>query len=186
MCIRTPPHPTLPTLPNPNHLHNFHRFNRRYHEGCSPPRHSALLQNFHRFSGANTLAALVSGASARAAEDAPPEELRDAALAVLRRIHPGVDVPEPVAFTVSKWASGAALVRYTASFGDRLLSWSRLHACMLPSEQGAVLRSLPHSTGWRTVTCLPPPTLQSPSPEAHTRLWQWVPLASSTMSWRGR
>ncbi|PRW44477.1 lysine-specific histone demethylase 1-like protein 3 isoform A [Chlorella sorokiniana] len=61
--------------------------------------------NFHRFSGANTLAALVSGASARAAEDAPPEELRDAALAVLRRIHPGVEVPEPVAYTVSKWAS---------------------------------------------------------------------------------
>ncbi len=64
-------------------------------------------QNFHRFSGANTLAALVSGASARSAEDAPPEELRDAALAVLRSIHPGVEVPEPVAYTVSKWASGA-------------------------------------------------------------------------------
>lgn len=64
-------------------------------------------QNFHRFSGANTLAALVSGAAARAAEDAPAEELRDAALAVLRSIHPGVEVPEPVAYTVSKWASGA-------------------------------------------------------------------------------
>lgn len=66
-----------------------------------------LPQNFHRFSGANTLAALVSGASARAAEDAAPEELKDAALAVLRRIHPGVEVPQPVAYTVSQWASGA-------------------------------------------------------------------------------
>ena len=65
------------------------------------------MQNFHRFSGANTLAALVSGASARAAEEAAPEELKAAALAVLRRVHPGVEVPEPVAYTVSKWASGA-------------------------------------------------------------------------------
>ncbi|KAL4428259.1 hypothetical protein ABPG75_002348 [Micractinium tetrahymenae] len=61
--------------------------------------------NFHRFSGANTLAALVSGAAARAAEDQSPEELKEAAMAVLRRIHPGVEVPEPTAYTVSMWAS---------------------------------------------------------------------------------
>ncbi|KAL4433102.1 hypothetical protein ABPG77_006529 [Micractinium sp. CCAP 211/92] len=61
--------------------------------------------NFHRFSGANTLAALVSGAAARAAEQQPAEELKDAAMTVLRRIHPGVEVPEPTAYTVSKWAS---------------------------------------------------------------------------------
>lgn len=28
-------------------------------------------------------------------------------MAVLRRIHPGVEVPEPTAYTASKWASGA-------------------------------------------------------------------------------
>lgn len=47
-----------------------------------------------------------TGASARAAEEAAPEALKDAALAVLRRVHPGAEVPEPLAYTVSKWASG--------------------------------------------------------------------------------
>ncbi|KAI3428576.1 hypothetical protein D9Q98_007398 [Chlorella vulgaris] len=64
-----------------------------------------MFWNFRRFSGANTLAALVSGASARAVEGVSTEQLRDECLEVLRRVHPGKEVPEPTAYTASQWAS---------------------------------------------------------------------------------
>jgi len=61
--------------------------------------------NFHRFAKAPILAALVSGASATGAEKASDEELKAGAMDVLRALHPGIDIPEPVACTVSRWAS---------------------------------------------------------------------------------
>ena len=61
--------------------------------------------NFHRFAGAPILAALVSGESAHAAESASDEELKTRAVEILKAMHPGVNVPEPVACTVSRWAS---------------------------------------------------------------------------------
>jgi monoamine oxidase len=61
--------------------------------------------NFHRFAKAPILAALVSGESATAAETTSDEELKAGAMDVLRALHPGVEVPEPVACTVSRWAS---------------------------------------------------------------------------------
>jgi hypothetical protein len=62
-----------------------------------------MFWNFHRFAGAPVLAALVSGAAARAAEGMDDSELRDRAVATLRALHPGVAVPDPVACTVSRW-----------------------------------------------------------------------------------
>lgn len=47
-----------------------------------------------------------AGAAARAAEEQPAEELRDACLGVLRRLHPGLELPAPTAYTATKWASG--------------------------------------------------------------------------------
>ena len=61
--------------------------------------------NFHRFTGVPILAALVSGESAHAAETMPDKELQAQALTVLRAMHPGVDVPPPVACHVSRWNS---------------------------------------------------------------------------------
>lgn len=59
------------------------------------------------------------GSSARTAEEESAEALRDAALAVLRRVHPGVEVPEPTAYTVSKWASGEDALRREAGAARR-------------------------------------------------------------------
>lgn len=61
--------------------------------------------NFHRFAKAPILAALVSGESATTAETTSDEELKAGAMDVLRALHPGIDIPEPVACTVSRWAS---------------------------------------------------------------------------------
>lgn len=61
--------------------------------------------NFHRFAGAPILAALVSGDSAHSAEKRSDEELKTSAVEILKAMHPGVEVPEPVACTVSRWAS---------------------------------------------------------------------------------
>jgi len=61
--------------------------------------------NFHRFTKAPILAALVSGESATGAETASDEDLKAGAMDVLRALHPGIDIPEPVACTVSRWAS---------------------------------------------------------------------------------
>lgn len=46
-----------------------------------------------------------AGASARAVEGVSTEQLRDECLEVLRRVHPGKEVPEPTAYTASQWAS---------------------------------------------------------------------------------
>ena len=61
--------------------------------------------NFHRFTGLPILVALVAGEAAHAAESASDEELREGALAMLRGMHPGLEIPHPVACTVSRWAA---------------------------------------------------------------------------------
>ena len=195
--------------------------------------------NFHRFSGAPTLAALVSGeqavgggggggvplhagepgrqrrrpggcrlhfvpqvakpvssiccpgliragASARSAEEQPAEELRDAALAVLRRVHPGVDVPEPVAWTVSKWASGGAGRQGAAQQGRGVHHLGQAASVgKQPWPSCTVLPACPATHLQRPSPRRAPfgLLLQSPTRAAATRTSQWVPQGSTTTPW---
>lgn len=64
-----------------------------------------MFWNIHRFSGTPILAALVSGKAAHVNESSTEEELKDIAMETLRSIFKNEDVPTPVAYHVTRWAS---------------------------------------------------------------------------------
>lgn len=69
-----------------------------------------MFWNFHRFSQVPILAALISGEAAHQAESLTAEQLKDKAMETLRSLFDKKDdestvVTEPVAYTVSRWAS---------------------------------------------------------------------------------
>ena len=64
-----------------------------------------MFWNIHRFSGTPVLAALVSGKAAHVNESTPEEDLKCIAMETLTSIFKDIDVPAPVAYHVTRWAS---------------------------------------------------------------------------------
>jgi len=67
--------------------------------------HCFMFWNLEPAAGAPMLSGLLSGRSARKAEAQGDEELRQSAMRLLRRAFPGKELPDPVAFHVTRWAS---------------------------------------------------------------------------------
>lgn len=64
-----------------------------------------MFWNIHRFSGTPILAALISGKAAHVNESTPDGDLKDVAIATLKSVFKDSEIPNPVAYHVTRWAS---------------------------------------------------------------------------------